>query len=474
MLRFSLKLEESGIILVLLHLILLKLSYRFPYGLSIDEKPVFWLVGFLIAAGLVYLSASIKAVRSCDRLVSQNRVFVFVTAVGLILRVSMMFSTPMLEDDYYRYLMDGAMVNSGLNPYAHSLEDIINKHNVPAELDALVKESGSLINRINHPHLRTIYPPVAETAFSLAYLIKPWSLAAWRFVLLFCDLCSLGLLIVIVKKLKLPATLLLIFWWNPLYIKEIYNSAHMEGLLMPFLFGILLCLIYSRHLLAVICLAFASGVKLWPIVLMPVILRPYFNNVKKLLFFISIFVLLVLAMFWPVCSAGFDISSGFVAYGRIWEMNDSAFMLLFWILRFVLSPFEPEFLTVHLITKGLVFIILTVIIVIFNLKNPVDSLDIAKRFLIITAGLFLLSPTQFPWYSTWFLPFLVFLPGASLLLLTPLLSLYYLRFYFKEHGEAAIFDNYIVWLEYIPVWIALLWQWHKERKNNAGYYKDTF
>lgn len=472
--RFALKLEESGIILVLLHLILLQLSHRFPYDLSIDEKPVFWFVGLLIAAGFVYFLFSTKAIRFSDVMMSQKRVVVFIVAVGLILRISFMFSTPMLEDDFYRYLLDGAMVSRGINPYAYSPEEIINQQNIPAELNTLVLESNRLINRVNHPHLRTIYPPVAEAAFSLAYMLKPWNLTAWRFVLLICDLCSMGLLIVILQQLKMPAVLLLIFWWNPLYIKEIYNSAHMEGLLMPFLFGTVLCVIYKRHLAAVTCLAIATGVKLWPAVLLPILLRPYLKDFKKFLLFISFFIMLVIALFWPVYMAGFDKTSGFVAYGRIWEMNDSAFMLLFWALRFALSPFDLEFRTVHLLTKGIVFIILTIIIVIFNRKEPVDNLDFLKRCLGITAALFLLSPTQFPWYATWFLPFLALVPTGSLLLLTPLLPVYYLRFYFKAHGQAALFDNYLVWLEYIPVWTALFWQWHKGRKDKAGYDKEAY
>jgi len=352
MARFSIRLEEAGFILVLLHFVLLQLSHRFTYGLSIDEKPVFWLVGLLIGSGFVYVFACLKVMRCSSYSFSINRTLLLILTVGLILRVSMLFSTPMLEDDYYRYLWDGAVVSQGKNPYAYSPKDIINQQNIPANLSSLALESGhEVLQRVNHPELRTIYPPVAQAAFSIAYWIKPWSLNAWRFVLLLGDLCSLGLLMVILKKLNLSPALILIFWWNPLYIKEVFNSGHMEGVLVPFLFGLILFIIYNRHLMALICLVLAVGVKLWPVVLLPVLLRPCLSDVKRLFIFLSIFCLLFLGMFWPVHRAGFDTTSGFIAYGQLWQMNDSLFTLIFWASRFILHLFALDIHTSHLVAK---------------------------------------------------------------------------------------------------------------------------
>ncbi len=44
----------------------------------------------------------------------------------------------------------------------------------------------------------------------------------------------------------------------------------------------------------------------------------------------GLFSLLVSAMFYPVYIAGLDSSSGFMAYGQHWEMNDALFMALVW------------------------------------------------------------------------------------------------------------------------------------------------
>ncbi|RMF61844.1 MAG: hypothetical protein D6748_00750, partial [Calditrichaeota bacterium] len=44
--------------------------------------------------------------------------------LGLVVRVLMFFSSPILEDDYYRYLWDGAVSANGFNPYQYSPAEI--------------------------------------------------------------------------------------------------------------------------------------------------------------------------------------------------------------------------------------------------------------------------------------------------------------------------------------------------------------
>ena len=49
----------------------------------------------------------------------------WVIVIGAGLRISMLSSAPILEDDYYRYLWDGAVVVNGLNPYAYSPAEVL-------------------------------------------------------------------------------------------------------------------------------------------------------------------------------------------------------------------------------------------------------------------------------------------------------------------------------------------------------------
>ena len=81
--------------------------------------------------------------------------------------------------------------------------------------------------------------------------------------------------------------------------------------------------------------------------------------------------------------------------------------------------------------------------------------DLAGRCLWAVAALFLLSPTQFPWYYIWVIPFLALTPRLALLLPVALLGLYYLRFPLAAAGHVGVFDYGVVFVEFVPVWVLL-------------------
>jgi hypothetical protein len=87
----------------------------------------------------------------------------------------------------------------------------------------------------------------------------------------------------------------------------------------------------------------------------------------------------------------------------------------------------------------------------------------------VTGALVLVSPTQFPWYFLWLLPLLALEPVWPLLAMTVTLPLYYLRFYYLGVDEVRYFDNVIVWLEWVPVWVALLiWLFSRAKMQISG------
>ena len=102
------------------------------------------------------------------------------------MRATLFFSTPILEDDYYRYLWDGAVTANGHNPYAYTPDDInyfTGDREVPDDLAALAQDSGQFAYRVNHGELGTVYPPIAQLAFALAHKISPWNIHAWKLIL---------------------------------------------------------------------------------------------------------------------------------------------------------------------------------------------------------------------------------------------------------------------------------------------------
>jgi hypothetical protein len=171
----------------------------------------------------------------------QRKILILIFISGILFRILMLHSTPILEDDYYRYLWDGAVTSNGFNPYVYSPKQILANSNdemvIPERLSHLAEESDVIIHRINHPYVRTIYPLAAQLFFAISYKIKPWSIIAWRYVLLSIDLMVLLLILLLLRYFNLSPLWIAIYWWNPLLIKVVFNAGHMDILIFPFLLG---------------------------------------------------------------------------------------------------------------------------------------------------------------------------------------------------------------------------------------------
>ena len=449
-----------GLILLAQHYLLHHLSEQFIYEGALIHSPIAILVIVQVGAGLVFLSLF----WIIPRLTETRTGVVAMLGVGLLLRLMFFGSTPILEDDFYRYLWDGAVAGHFQSPY--SLAPVVVPESGNETVKQLALDAGPIFERINYAQLRTIYPPVAQLGFALAHWIEPWSLMAWRGVLLLFDIITVALLLLILRRLKRSPLWAAVYWWNPLVIKELFNSAHMDGLLLPFVLVTVLAIMAGWHRRAAASLAIAAGVKIWPILLLPIVLRASANNRRQLTGLGFLFGTIVVILFGPLYSTAWNESSGFVAYAQAWETNDFLFRLISYGVSGVLSV-----LTISNVDGGIAARILVVCALLgftlwLNRTEIRGAEDLCRRVTLIIAALFLLSPTQFPWYYVWLAPFLALCPIFALLALTAALPLYYLRFYFDARDQVALFDQGIVWLEYAPIMALLIAEWFTMRRRS--------
>ena len=138
-------------------------------------------------------------------------------------------------------------------------------------------------------------------------------------------------------------------------------------------------------------------------------------------------------------------------------MNDALFQVFLAIFR------------IELLTKAIIVLLIGVWCLHLLRREIRDPRHLMRQMFMAMALLMICLPTQFPWYSIWIFPFLAICPQKGLLLLTPMLSLYYLRYYFEHQGQVEIFDNYIVWIEFLPVWGYLLWTAYLSRQGNLNH-----
>ncbi len=436
------------------------LSQRFGYGGPLIDRPYLLLVTILMVCGAAYL----LAVFSLQRLSSGRLgLIVLVLGTGVVLRSVMAFSNPIQEDDFYRYFWDGAVTAHGFNPYAIVPAEVLNNGADPESPEALRKlarESGFVYERINHPELATVYPPVAQGAFALAYLIEPWSIGAWRVVLFGFDLATLGVLALLLRALGKPLHLLAIYWWNPIVIKETINSAHMDVLVLPFALLALFFALGNRPVRSASALALAVGAKIWPFLIGGLLYRGIRASrrrwVAAAIVFALLLGLLAIPIFATMALAG---KSGLLAYGERWEMNDALFMVFAKGAEIASELLGLQEGRAGLIARAAVFVVVIAWAALWSIRPPGPQQEICNRIVLVVAAIFMLSPTQFPWYYLWIVPFLTLSPRPSMLVLTLMLPMYYLKFYFTAHDNVLFFHNRVVWIEYAPVFALALWEW---------------
>lgn len=421
------------------------LSPVFAWHLDVAWQEIAIAVALMMAMGAIYMVLP-RLINDTPK--STVRLLWFVIAAGLVMRLLFLGSAPIMEDDHYRYLWDGAVTAEGINPFRYT--PLQASENVDLPVHALAGPAGEVLERVNYPDLRTVYPTLAQAGFVLAHSIAPFELDGWRLVVLIAELIGLGLLVQALIRLDLSPLWTALYWWNPLIVKELANSAHMDGLLVPLLAGTIWAVARYRHTAAALLLGLAAGVKLWPVLLLPAVLRPLLAEPKRLVVALLGLVAIGALLAWPVVQAGLPPSSGFVAYGQTWQMNDAAFSVVLGLAEWFWQPGDAA-----LVARLVVVAALGALLVVVIARPAADSRESVRRLLILSAALFLLSPTGFPWYAVWFVPFLVVVPVTPLLLLTALLPLYYLRFAFVRHGLEGVFDHYVVWLEFGPVWLWL-------------------
>jgi len=445
----------GGILLTAFAVGLAIYSPRFGYAYELGEMPIVWLTAGLVLAGLVYFFALpplIAESLACDRQ-EVRQIMICIVAAGLVARLALFASEPILEDDYQRYLWDGAVTASGHNPYAMSPYEARKEGSALADL---AHEGEQVTSRINHSSLKTVYPPVTQGAFALAHLIKPWSLTAWRSVLLIFDLVTLTLLLLLLREAARSPLWSALYWWNPIVIKELFNSAHIEAVVVAFTLLALWFALRRRPIASLSSLGFAIGAKLWPVLLLPVLLRRCAQIDRRVMAgAIVAFGAIVTLWAIPLLSDGLGDRSGFVSYFSSWQTGSALFPAL---ERLVASVFGWMSLSADwaaLVARGLLALCVAIIALAVSLKPVADADDLLGRASLVVAALVLLSPAQFPWYAVWFAPFLAFRPWTGFLLLTATLPLYYLDFYFIGRDQPEMFSSWIVWIIWLPVWGAL-------------------
>ncbi len=168
-----------------------------------------------------------------------------------------------------------------------------------------------------------------------------------------------------------------------------------------------------------------------------------------------------------VWSGDLSGNSGFVKAAWLWENKSGDFRLILNPTAEIAAWFDLSLYRATRIARWVVGAIYLVWLGYLTIRPATDAPNVGGAWLLAVAAVFLLSPTQFPWYFTWLLPVLVVRPMFALLLYTPLLPLYYLQYAVKPVGIPSWLDyDAVVWLEHAPIGACLIATWASRRSKD--------
>ncbi len=434
------------------------IAYDFRPGTNTFLHPYKLFAGLLIFAGLIW-AWFIPILNHLDPKRITTRFLWVCLGVSLFYRALFFGSHTIYEDDWNRYLWDGYMVSQGQNPFTYSPNDILTDRTHPDSevLREVSTTNDHFLHKINNPHLSTIYPPVAQGAFGIAAAADPFNLDALRMVFLLSEILTLFLLVKTLPLYGRSRHWVLLYAFCPLLIYSGFNAAHMDILLPPLIVGALWA-VKKRAFLAGILLVGAAAVKMWPLILAPALFREW-RKTPLIYIGVAAFVAALSALaFWPMYQALGD-TSGLQAYARGWERSSFIFPHL---QNSVFGAVENPAQIARYIVAGFV----TLVAIAVGFWPGRDSpTSIPARALLVTLTLFFLSPTGFPWYVIWALPFLPFVPLYGVASLCMLVPLYYARYALGEREIYHIYTNWLIPLQFgLPLLILTFegfWRWRR-------------
>lgn len=224
---------------------------------------------------------------------------------GLLFRGVLIGSTPMLSQDFYRYIWDGQLLINNINPYLHTPNELIEHWgNTLPNAEYLYKMMGALSQK----HYSN-YPPISQYLYALVAFVGqgsiPVAIVAFKLIILLADIGVLYFMQKIAAYIGAPKAAAFWYFLNPLVVLELSGNLHLEGLMIVcFLAGIYgVMLLKKGVVLGALGISLGIMTKLIPILFIPFLLLPL--GLKKWMR-LGVWILLFCGLLlWPLLGHGF-------------------------------------------------------------------------------------------------------------------------------------------------------------------------
>lgn len=378
---------------------------------------------------------------------------------ALLLRLLSLTGEPLFEDDHYRYMWDGYMTATTGDPYSLAPESFFDA-DVPEVFEPV-------LSLINYPQIATVYGPVTEWIFAIAYQIKAASI--WPLQLL----AGLADMLVLLLLWRMGAgNGMLLYAWSPLILKEFSLTTHPDIYAIALVLAACLASARSRPVIAGIALGLAIGTKIFAVLVVPFLLLGAGNLRQRIqqggLMLTAIVGCLTAVTVW-YGTVEIWVPEGLRAMADSWLFNAPVYMLL-------LNFFDFHVIKLLLLSSFLGGVIIALAKRLRQPHSPLQAPDnmalwaksgSAFRGDWLFAAFILSLPVVNPWYVAWLLPFAALYPRWwSWSAGTAVLLSYYYGSYIAASGQSSLqLSSSVIAVEYAIVLAVSLIAWLMRRRH---------
>ena len=421
----------TGIIFELLYL-----SYL-PFNLAGKNIPAYMLC---YAAGFVLYSLSIFIIKKKDgseeSTLFKNKTAILVILFGIAFRATMLPAHITTSDDVYRYIWEGKVLYNGYNPYQYP----------PGDKALIPLHSAELPAKVAFHTFAAIYPPLSQVLFVVNYIISGENEFGLKLIFLLCEIVTMIMITQILRERKKPLSFVLYYAWLPLPVLEYFVNAHVDPVGIMFFVLFIYFVLKDNVPLSAVSLALSFLSKLYPIFLLPLILKKF--GFKKSVLFGVIFAVMVVAAFIPFLPKDRFVAESLLKYMTHWQFNSSFYYIFLNILH---NGYNAK-------------IICNIMLVVTVLSISIFYKDFIKAVCYVLIAVIAFSATIYPWYFGWAAavnPLFGFYSLFSLFFTINFSNLTPLSVGWKEYW-------WVLLIEYIPFYLFLIFDIFRQARSNSN------
>jgi len=384
-------------------------------------KDIIWFLKLVGVQSALYFVAAWLILRGRE----SRSGLIIVLLFAALFRLAIIFSPPYLSDDIYRYIWDGRVQAAGINPYRY----------IPADEALFRLRDETIYPKINRrDYARTIYPPVVEAIYFLTTRLSE-SVTWMKATMVGFEAVGIWAIIQLLASFGLPSQRILIYAWHPLVIWEFAGSGHLDAIAIA-LFALALHASRKKaEVAAAVELACATLVKFFPLALFPALYKRW-SWKMPLAFAITIFV-----AYLPYLSVGPRAAIGFLPdYAKEEGLISGGQFYFLSLTRALFGSSVPN----------AAFVILASVfmsgIAVWVLLRRRRSDSYVKRAALLATAITVLFAPHYSWYFAWLVPFLCFVPLASMFYLTAASFILYGTWLGDEPGQVFRLKSFV----YVP------------------------